>query len=264
MSGTPWIRFYPSDWLGGTRGFSAAESGIYISLICLMYESPEGKIQNHTARLARYCGASGASFKRTLSMLIECGKIVDRSGYLSNNRVVEERLYSQQKTNVARDKAIRRWNGKINKNNGSLDATAIQQQCTGDASARVSEPEPEPEPNKKEIPKTESLVNGAAVYTPAKSKSYPIQKAFDNWNIIADEYGLPIATTLTEERKRKIRARLVEHDLPGWNKALEMIELSQFLQGKGDKGWRPSLEFFLQPSSFNKVLDGAYSDERDF
>ena len=39
MSESPWIKFYPSDWLAGTRGMSATEAGVYINLIAMMYES---------------------------------------------------------------------------------------------------------------------------------------------------------------------------------------------------------------------------------
>lgn len=32
------IALYPSDWLAGTRGLTPAETGIYITLVCMMYE----------------------------------------------------------------------------------------------------------------------------------------------------------------------------------------------------------------------------------
>ncbi|MGB1548423.1 MAG: DNA replication protein, partial [Alphaproteobacteria bacterium] len=77
------------------------------------------------------------------------------------------------------------------------------------------------------------------------------------------ELGLPIAKALTPDRKRKLHARLKEHGLSGWNDALVQIEQSSFLCGRGEKGWCASIDFLLQPSSFNKVLEGAYADERE-
>jgi len=86
----------------------------------------------------------------------------------------------------------------------------------------------------------------------------PVQKAFDNYNIAAGEYGLPRAEKLTEDRRRKLRQRLKEHGIEGWNKALCAIENTPFLCGDNDRGWRADLDFLLQPKSLNKVIEGAY------
>ena len=96
----------------------------------------------------------------------------------------------------------------------------------------------------------------------AKPQRPPVKKAFDNYNIAAKELGLPVAGKLTEDRRRKLRARLVEHGLEGWNGALVQIEKSSFLRGENDRGWRASLDFLLQPSSLNKVIEGYYADEK--
>ncbi len=75
MSATPFIKFYPSDWLGGTRGLTAAEAGIYITLVCLMYERGAPVEEDH-GRLARQCGCTKAPFLRCLDNLIEQGKVI--------------------------------------------------------------------------------------------------------------------------------------------------------------------------------------------
>ena len=43
----PWFKFYPSDWLGGTRGLTAEETGVYITMIAMMYEAGGGLPHNH-------------------------------------------------------------------------------------------------------------------------------------------------------------------------------------------------------------------------
>lgn len=75
MSEGPWIRFFPSDWLAGTRGMTAAETGIYITLIAMMYERGE-PIPNDTRRLARLCGTTTASFTKALDRFITEQRIV--------------------------------------------------------------------------------------------------------------------------------------------------------------------------------------------
>lgn len=134
MSTQPWVRFFASDWLAGTRGMTAVETGVYITLIALMYER-DGTVPNDPARLSRLCGASNSVFKRTLESLINEEKIIEcENGNLTNNRVVEEQSYSQKRAQVARDNASQRWNKNSNENNGGDDAAAMPEQCNGNAS----------------------------------------------------------------------------------------------------------------------------------
>lgn len=123
MSKMPWIRFFPSDWLAGTRGMSAVETGVYITLIATMYERGEPIPEDH-ARLARLCGASNSSFAKAIETLVVEGKIVRVEGGLWNDRVEKEQVYLSEKSEVARRA------GKISaekrKQNQGEDATDVQ------------------------------------------------------------------------------------------------------------------------------------------
>ena len=74
MGEKPFIKFYPSDFLGGTSGLSPAERGVYMTLLCLIYEA-DGPIPRDDARLARRCGSPKAAFIRAIDCLIDQGKI---------------------------------------------------------------------------------------------------------------------------------------------------------------------------------------------
>lgn len=87
--------------------------------------------------------------------------------------------------------------------------------------------------------------------------------AFENYNRAASELGLPHAKKLTSDRERKLKARLSEHGLAGWNEALQNLCEMPFCLGKGSKGWIASLDFLLQPTSFNKVLELAYQQAEE-
>lgn len=45
MSGDPWVKFWPSDWLAGTSGLTAAERGVYITILALIYEQRGGVLK---------------------------------------------------------------------------------------------------------------------------------------------------------------------------------------------------------------------------
>lgn len=134
MSGLPWVRFFPSDWLAGTRGMSAAETGVYISLIAMMYERSEPLAEN-PAHLSRLCGASNASFKVILATLIEQGKIVRVEGGLWNARVEKEQVYLSEKSEVGKQAAEKRWRKDKEKQQAS-DANAMPSQCDGNANQK--------------------------------------------------------------------------------------------------------------------------------
>lgn len=135
----PWVRFFPSDWLGGTRGLSASEAGIYINLIAMMYERGE-PLAEDTPRLARLCGASNAVFKAALARLVDDGKIVRLDAGLWNDRVAKEQVYRSEKSTVGKQAAEKRWQ-KNQQNQHEDDANAMRTQCVGNADSEAQKPE---------------------------------------------------------------------------------------------------------------------------
>jgi len=88
---------------------SPAEKGIYVDLLCLMYEEG-GPIPRDDARLSRRCGCPKASFRRALKVLIDAGKIHENgSGMLFNSRVSEELDRIEKRRDTARKGANARW-----------------------------------------------------------------------------------------------------------------------------------------------------------
>lgn len=124
--------------------------------------------------------------------------------------------------------------------------------------ARSREGEGEGEESREDYVSKETLVNANGV---DRTERIPIRKAFENYNIVAGDLGLSRAEKLTPERERKLRSRLQEHGIDGWNRALTLMGEQPFLLGRNNKGWRAGLDFLLQPQSLNKVLEGQYADE---
>lgn len=138
MSDTPFIKFYPGDFLAGTSGLSPAERGVYITLLCLIYEM-DGKIARDDARLARRCGAPKATYVRILEELIEQGKITESDGLLSNKRAEKALVDRQNRTRNATHAAQSRWDAqgeKTQENQQADDAGAMPEQCVADASQK--------------------------------------------------------------------------------------------------------------------------------
>lgn len=94
-----------------------------------------------------------------------------------------------------------------------------------------------------------------------------IAPAIEAYNLIAREQSWPEAVRITKGRLAKLRERLREcGGIGGWRDAMAKARASPFLRGesgrdKNHEKWAPDLDFFLQQSSFTKLLEGKY-DQR--
>lgn len=178
MSELPFIQFYPSDWLGGTRGLSAVETGVYITLIMTMYERGEPLPEDH-GRLARSCGASNSAFKSALKTLLSEGKIIRTEGGLWNDRVGRELERRSKKSGVASENAKARWsrsNEKTQQKQDPKNADAsdphmqiaclpetrsqIERVCVS-ARAREAPPDPDEKPPDRDVSRETETVLAA-------------------------------------------------------------------------------------------------------
>jgi hypothetical protein len=91
---------------------------------------------------------------------------------------------------------------------------------------------------------------------------YEALQAFEAYNAVALRCGLRQASKLTKDRQRKVIARLSDFGLEGWNTALAHIERTPFLRGANERGWKATFDFMLQASSFAKLHDGTYGNDR--
>lgn len=135
MSETPFIKFFPSDFLGGTGGLSPAERGVYITILCLIWEN-DGPINLDDTRLARRCGMPKAAFTKALASLFDEGKLYRGETGITNKRAEKTLMDRQNRTQNASIAANSRWTAqreKAQENQHSPDAPAMPGQCVADA-----------------------------------------------------------------------------------------------------------------------------------
>jgi hypothetical protein len=83
------------------------------------------------------------------------------------------------------------------------------------------------------------------------------EEVLEAWNVTADKCGLPKAR-LTPQRRRKLGPLIRQHGIEDFGAALQAVERSPFLRGGNNRGWRADFDFFLQTSSFTKLIEGSY------
>ena len=57
-----------------------------------------------------------------------------------------------------------------------------------------------------------------------------------------------------------LNARAKEYGIDGIFAAIEKIKNSSFLHGENERGWAITLDWFILPNNFPKVLEGNYDD----
>ena len=127
----PWIPFYPSDFLAGTRGLTPAEIGIYTVLLMTMAEREE-PIAMAEGQLARLCGCTPAAFKKAVSVLLEAGKLQLLNGGYWNERMGEEISFRAKKSALASSSARKKYE-KDQQKQCSDPANAQRTLCKRDA-----------------------------------------------------------------------------------------------------------------------------------
>jgi uncharacterized protein YdaU (DUF1376 family) len=121
----PFVPFYPSDWLAGTRGLTAAETGVYITLVAMMYER-EAPLDMPADRLARLCGCTVKAFCAARDTLLTEGKLTLRDGGLWNNRVEKECAARKNRSEKAQQSIAHRWQ-KTKQNQQNDDTNVIRE-----------------------------------------------------------------------------------------------------------------------------------------
>jgi hypothetical protein len=74
--------------------------------------------------------------------------------------------------------------------------------------------------------------------------------------------SFPKITTLSEGRKKAIRARFKTYTLADFQLVFEKAEASSFLKGKNNRNWSATFDWMIKDANMAKIYDGNY-DDRD-
>lgn len=95
-----------------------------------------------------------------------------------------------------------------------------------------------------------------------KRERIDYQQVADMYNEICISF--PKCTTLSENRKKSIKARLKTYSLEDFKNLFTLAEQSDFLKGKNDRNWNANFDWLIKDSNFAKVLDGNYSSKPQY
>jgi hypothetical protein len=110
-----------------------------------------------------------------------------------------------------------------------------------------------------------------------ESKSIEIEKEIEieiekekrervDYELVARMYNdtcvsFPRLVSLSDARKKAIKARLNSYTLEDFKKVFELAESSTFLKGSNSRNWSANFDWIIKDANFAKILDGNYNDK---
>jgi hypothetical protein len=234
MAGLPWTKFYWEKWDGeaGLRLCSLAAQGLWMRLLCLMAkENGHLKINGKRPSLGDIARVIGHPSEEILPLMreLEQSGVFDRTqgGVIYCRRMARGESVRGEKTRDRREKTR---------------VIDLKDNLFNDMTDHIEEEEEE---EREESP-------------PAPKGAEEVREAIRLWNEVAEANQLPKAIDLTDDRVKKIKARLKEAGMAGWRQALEAVAASRHCLGINDRGWKANLDFVASPSGFAKLREGFY------
>ena len=94
-----------------------------------------------------------------------------------------------------------------------------------------------------------------------KEERVDYQKIVDLYHSICKSF--PVVRSLSEARKKAIKARLNTYSIEDFQTVFQNAENSAFLKGKNDRNWSANFDWLIADKNFVKVLEGNYADKRN-
>jgi hypothetical protein len=251
MGKAPAFQFYVRDWLSDPqlRATSTVSKGIWIDLLCFMWEAPErGKLDGVTAgQLAKMTGATLAEIEVFLSeaKTLKFASVTERDKKitLENRRMVREE--KERKANADRQARFREKKRSPNNapSNGKVTSPSSTSSSTTTSTAK-----------KKERGSKDPLVPESEKHPPCPHAE--IQRLYHE---ILPE--LPRVNIWPEELQKILRTRWREdperQDLSWWETYFRYVSVSDFLMGRVNE-FQADLEWIIRPKNMTKVINGRY------
>lgn len=92
-----------------------------------------------------------------------------------------------------------------------------------------------------------------------EKSSIPYQQIADMYNNTCVSF--PKVTTLSDKRKKAIKARLNTYTEDDFKRLFAMAEESDFLKGKNNRDWQANFDWLISDGNMAKVLDGNYKNK---
>ena len=116
-------------------------------------------------------------------------------------------------------------------------------------------------------PKKETSPDGEAKKD-GLSLAETVRKEHVDWDGLMGYYNttfrgkLPAIKTVTDTRKKAVRARIAQYGKESIVEAFRNVLASPFLLGDNDRSWRADFDWIFKPANYTKILEQRYNGNR--
>lgn len=252
-----WYPWYFELYKADTMHLDPYQDGCYRRLID-HYMGTRQPLPDNDHALARIVGDSHANWVAMASAIVR--PFFKAKNGLLYHKKCDEILNNQDKkakrlSESGKKGAEKRW-----KETSDLDSHAIATPM-GSAIAEENRGDVLPNGNTPPPPLHDENESGKKGEAKPEPSAPEIQMAVSLYNEVAKKRFLPIAQTVSETRRKKLKARLKAcGGLEGWRAAMQNLDASGFLRGENKTGWKCDLDFLLQEKSFTRLVEGFYAE----
>lgn len=139
--GDPWFKFYPQDWIDGTRKLSLEQRGAYIDMIAIQMLSDDA-VPDDYAWLAHQMHVSKRKAQSIVESLIDCMKIRRTDAGLVNGRAEDEIEKRRHQREVNITIAVERERARAEQRAAGGDSGAAQEGTSSTVQSRTDAESP--------------------------------------------------------------------------------------------------------------------------
>lgn len=235
------IQFYFDHWNAGTAGMSRTMWSVYFQVCAYSWDKltpvPKGRLSLMVADLP--------DGKEIVDALVEAGALIrDSNGAVHSPRALVEgqKSYAAWEAKSRGGKAGRSGAKSGDRQESSNNDEGQSEDCSTDRDRDRDRDREESE----DSPPSRPPVDFTAVP--------------EAWNDMAQKCGLPLIAKMTDERIKRLKARIEEHGVEELIRGIKLIPTYPFLTGTNDRGWKANFDWLLSPRYCVKLLEGGYAE----
>ena len=145
---------------------------------------------------------------------------------------------------------------KEEKPNGFSENQMVSEENQKNQMGVVPVPDPDPVPDPEPDPKPDIDLPEGNDIPGVKTQECNYQGVVDAFNETC--VSLSRVKSLSEARRKAIRARLRQYSMDDLRTAFSKVEASPFLKGQNDRNWVATFDWVMKDTNLAKILDGNY------
>jgi uncharacterized protein YdaU (DUF1376 family) len=234
MNDCHWYPRDPQRYLTDTQWCDLATEVAHVRMIDTYY-ALERPIKDEPSRIQNIGKIKDSDYARVRGNLFELGwSIID--GFWHHKRIEETMVEMEQnrKSQIERTKAATEARMKQRNEERDVERNVVPTTTT-----------------------TTTTTKETATTDKERSSALPIiADIFNTWN---RETSLPKCLVVSDKRRRSLEIRVRdEFFATNWKEALLKIKTIPFCMGKNERGWKASFDWFIQPDTVVKIIEGKY------